>query len=297
MKNLKVFSVLFASLCMGVCVFTACSSDDDDNNDGGIDGGNNSSTTSSYITDKDGNAVQLTHIEYADFGYDEHGKLNSFNYYGQDYSFDRNAFVLSDNYGTTIKFTFNDYGLISKIEHKFIDDYDNSNTSITYNYNSNHQLIKANISGSYSSKYSGYSNGTKTGTVTYTWTDGNMTKSVSEITTIGEEGGSSFTWKETNTNAYTYGSTFNVCKQFPFSLSNIINNARGGTNLFSMIGLFGVGPVNLPTKRVYTSVEIENNGEPYTYSENENISFILNENGTIKSEVINDYAYDYIYKQ
>ncbi|MCH5178552.1 MAG: DUF4595 domain-containing protein [Prevotellaceae bacterium] len=294
MKFFNKFGLMAMALCASAFMLTACS--DDDNNGGGEGGGGgNGENAAPSITDKDGNSVQVTELNGISFNYDADGKLISFGNGYETYSFNKGVLTVSDGDGMTMKLTLNGNGVISQI--KMTENYDDekSDLTINYSYNSSMQLTGASVEGSDSWDYDGEKgSSTTSGSVTNTWTNGNMVKSVWSGGETGEEDGHSFTYKETATYEYTYSSTENESKQFPYSLISIVGSDEDATGILGVVGLFGTGTTNLPTKRVCTRVE-EEDGDKYTYTNSADISFELNENGTIKKETIDYETYYYGY--
>ena len=104
---------------------------------------------------------------------------------------------------------------------------------------------------------------------TLIWDNGNLTR---KETTYIVEG----VTKESYITDVAYSNEPNIYKQYPLGLSRKIGiEGEWGLEPLYMIGLFGVGPVNLPSSI---------SGSKYTYT--------LNENGTIATED----NYIYVYK-
>lgn len=294
-------AALIASFCIG---FTACSNDDDDDNGGK---GGSSAAPTPELTDINGNGVQLTSVGDIWFRYDENGKLSSFGDSDGGYYLDGNSFTLTykdvesgylDGYYTssyTAKVTLNGSGLISKItyteETKYTDEDFASKTSATvsYQYNSDRQLTGGSMSGSGEWSEDGYHvSYTGTGSLTNTWTNGNLIKSNQESRISGKVSGQSYNQTIAETYTYSYGDMANPIKQMPYLICDNLTGEELG--MLGLIGLFGVGPVNLPT--VYVVTELEDGEE---YSRTSALSYTLNDNGTIATESGGGYKLTYQY--
>ena len=263
------------------------------------------SVLSSRLKDKDGNPIRLTYVgnhrDYDEnngygthFFYDENGTLTSFSqnagyraYFIDGLSY-HSYFTLANYYqngecGDVIDviLTLNDDGLVSSFSYEFkemvpegIDDLFKGSFSLAYN--SEKQLVKAEAD--FYSSFTTYDESkrkTAEGRITYNfiWEGGNIVKK--DVTYLVDDK----TVEESFT--ISYGEEPNLCRQYTRSLSEEIwGDTVFSVHLLSTIGLFGVGPVNLP---------VEIHGKKYSYT--------LNPNGTIATENDNGYTNDiYIYK-
>ena len=280
----KLFSMLaiffVAALCVG---FTSCG-DDDDDGDGGSSSGS-SKVPAPYLVDSNGNKIQVLSVSsesgnyvspFAIFSYDDNGKLTRTKYHDYDYVISGSDFVLkySDKYDDiVIKIRTNSSGLITSIE--YTDKYLGSASgtgdgtesyTYTYKYNSNKQLTNASMVGT-------EGDGDKvSNNVTCTWSNGNLVTLVFEDKETDSDTGEVDKGKKTYT--FTYGNQENTFKQLPECIWDRI--CHDGPEWLCAIGLFGVGPANLPTG--YTRVS--SSGSNYSYS----LSYTLNADGSIKTE-------------
>lgn len=264
----------------------SCSSDDDD------DVVTAGAVPSPTLTDADGNKLRLTSIgNNIWFKYDEAGKLTSCYGDGVIYKIEGDTFTFETEEGTC-NIATNAQGLISRISVKLdvkAEDgsYAKGAISLDVRYNSERQLVS--ISG-----YNNYEEYVKTrdrrssetanGTYTYTWSDGNLVESAMNSTYKDSENGEEYSGKESYSVAFRYGNQPNVFKQFPYYMAD----ATMGDilNFLFAVGLYGVGPVNLPTG--YTKIE---SGDDYETEKSDcSLTFTLNDNGSIRSEQKNGYS-------
>lgn len=116
-----------------------------------------------------------------------------------------------------------------------------------------------------------------TSKTTLSWTGGNLVSYNSESKWYDEDG-KVFDESASSTGIFTYGTQQNKYKQYPAIIS--VNDFEC---LFNM-GLFGLGPNNLPTS--YNEVSVEEYGDhKYEYRENYTSTFTLNDNGSIDTEI------------
>ena len=134
-------------------------------------------------------------------------------------------------------------------------------------YNDKRQLVRIEgiLNAEGNDETHGYRHAKVNETHIMTWENDNLTNInfiCNEIEKVGEIDLS-------NPKSYniSYGSQLNVCRQYTEGLSSRCFNWECNIDWLFMLGLFGVGPVNLPT-----SID----SRMYTYT--------LNENGTIASE-------------
>jgi len=179
--------------------------------------------------------------------------------------------------------SLNENGLISELSGSFkelvqkgLDEHFTFDYIMTYN--SNNQLVK--IEGDVYTSEKNYDEDLKTSSQgkvlqTFTWEKGNL---VRKETTYFVDGGA----VSGESVSVIYGKERNISKQFTKGLiDKVIDDDLFGFGLLYYLGLFGDGPVSLPTT-------IDSKG--YTYT--------LNENGTIASEKCSDSGTPdvYIYK-
>lgn len=281
------FNLSFALLAvLSTMSLVSCSSDDDE--DGVIAG----AVPSPTLTDANGNKLRVTSVgSNIWFKYGEAGKLTSCYGGGLVYEIKGNTFTFETEEGIC-NIAMNGQGLISRISINLdakVEDgsYIKGQLSLDARYNSERQL--QSIIGS--SNYEEYikAHNTKTsesakGAYTYTWSNGNLIESVMNSTSTGSENGEQYNEKESCTVTFHYGNQSNVFKQFPYYMTDAI--MVDVLNFFSVVGLYGIGPVNLPTG--YTEIE---SGDDYETEKHEcKLAFTLNDNGSIRSEQKNDYG-------
>lgn len=280
------FSLSFVVLAvLSTMSLASCSSDDDDDVVAGA-------VPSPTLTDANGNKLRVTSVgSNIWFKYDETGKLKSCYGYGVIYNIEGNTFTFETEEGIC-NIAMNNQGLISRISMNLdvkAEDgsYVKGLLSLDARYNSERQLLSIGGSSSYE-EYIKASN-TKTsesakGTFTNTWSNGNLVESVMNSTYTDSENGEKHSGKESCTVTFHYGNQSNVFKQFPYYMAEAIMDDF--LSLFSMVGLCGVGPVNLPTG--YTEIE---SGDDYETEKHEyKLAFTLNDNGSIRSEQKNGYG-------
>ena len=299
MKNLKLYGALFLALFAGV-TFTAC--DDDDDN--GISGVTPSATPSPALTDVNGNKVLLTSAGNTRFEYDDNGKLTGVYTPEQDFVVDPKDFSLSFKYDDgdaivsyKISIALNADGLISKARLDHTEDYDyygkeTRQIYLEYSYNNLRQVTSAK--GSAKGEYvEDGERETMSADMSqkYTWTDGNLTKTVTSEKGSYRYGGEkdSYTFEDITT--FTYGDLDNPVRQFPVCMS--ISTYSFG--ILNMVGLFGVGPAQLPVHCKSQTTETWDDDyyydDDYSYTSEYSPSFVMNDNGTIAEEWWDRYTY------
>ena len=265
-------------------------------NNGGADVNPSNSVLSSRLKDKDGNPIFLTFVgsqhdydENNGYGtyyfYDEKGALTSFGRLPSQENRGEDAFFVdglsyysysmlpdySELRGDPVEGTMNlnDDGFISELSCSFkellqegIDEH--FKYDLVFTYNSKNQLVK--IEGDVYTSEKNYDETLKTSSQgkvlqTFIWEEDNIVRKETTYFVDGET--------ISDKSVYVvYGNERNVSKQFTKGLiDKVIDDDLFGFGLLYSLGLFGVGPVNLPT-----SID----SKVYTYT--------LNENGTIASE-------------
>ena len=314
MKKEKLFHLLplmmVAALTFG---FAACGDDDDD--EGGSGSGNTPTTSNSVLSsrlkDKDGKAVLLTKCNYISFHYDN-GKLVSF---GRTDSEDGEDLFLID--GMTYKnavdpnmvgapdiiegrYELNKDGLISRVSCTFKEIknpggiLDDSMSGVyTFKYNNEKQLTEIKGTSLLYEEYNkdGQLKEKDEAEVTYTltWKNGNLEKIDYRASGYEEENGVRQEINESRLYmTFTYGDEMNITKQYPdclyFHLSDMFEEYED----LSKLGLFGVGPAYFPNG--YTRYGEDRQRKT-------NVSFQLNDNGTIAVEKQDNWEIKYEYVQ
>ena len=244
------------------------------------------SLLSSRLKDKDGNIVFLEGIKDSSgnwvmkYDYNEDGSLSGFYMnYGNfsNAAFKVNGLSYSSTYNLSkytiemdAKATMNDDGLIKKLHYNF--KYYNSIGNLTqsgwaellFSYSAERQLTRIDVEDGYEERYK---------------EDG----SIKVVEPDEEEQYSLFIWKDDNlvndgdgrhyNTEYEFGNEVNVVKQWLLSENNVFS--LGGFKPLLMIGLYGVGSANFPSKSICTLNEDGtiakekhvkgDNGEEYTY--------------------------------
>ena len=133
-------------------------------------------------------------------------------------------------------------------------------------------------------------NGKGISTMTVSWTGGNLVSFNRDSKWYDEDG--QVDESESSTDIFTYGTQQNKYKQYP-----AIITANDDYGLFNM-GLFGLGPNNLPTSYNEVSVEEYVAPEGYVdykeeYKDNYTSTITLNDNGSIDTEIWTSDRYNY----
>ena len=273
----RFFSSLMFGL-MAVCAMTlsACGDDDDDN--GGLlltsiscqSGSSNYMNT--YCINYDAKLRPYKYsFEYDDFANDiliidyDNGKMDI-----PDPDWDGDGVWPSN-----LSLSFNSKGYITKVKGSWSYAYaDNYAGSLEWNasYDKDGHLTEMTTTEEEKSDY--YDKGiSKT---TLSWIGGNLVSYNSESKWYDEDG--QVVESDSSTGIFTYGTQQNKYKQYP-----AIITANDDYGLFNM-GLFGLGPNNLPTS--YNEVYVgEYEGNKSEYRENYTSTFTLNDNGSIDTEI------------
>lgn len=266
----------------GIC-FAACNDDDD------------SFTPKKPVTTFAGQLptkVGSYSLEYDEFGRCTIAKYGDETEFEIDYA--KGTITLyEDDEKEEAKVKFNKQGYITEISMAwdYKDEYETSKGSgkITFNYNKEGQLISSNTT----SKGSGVDEGEKytsayNNTSTFTWENGNLVKSVVKDEEI--ENGD----KDELVSTYTiqYDNQENKAGQNTHVQANVYD--MEDCDVLVQIGLFGKATAFLPNfykEEWYEKYDDEEHTSEYEY----NVRYILNENGTIKTEFIKGSTYHYSY--
>lgn len=303
MKIFK-YAVLICTTMMSGFMLTACSEDETSENGGS---GNSEANSKLYTTRPTEGAGFIA-------SYDEKGvltdyrdsegllwevvstnplKLKSYESYGDE----------TESYEAT--FNQNKNGIITsgKVVCKWLyPEYDEEETetiSLNFSYNKAGQLEKVSLS--YTDKETSEGR-TETvsnvkGTTTLTYSDGRLIKATANYN--GTDEGSKFNSKGTATYSYENG-VDNKMKQFGFS---VLYTAVPTFNLEMFaplfeIGMFGAPSVQLPSETLLSLNEsYEEEDENWSEQEELDVSYVMNEDGTIKTEKVfceysgDDYQY------
>lgn len=276
---------------MAVCAMTlsACSDDDDDN-------GGGSSTSSVYNPLVSDGGLLLTSISYQSGSSNDmdtyyiyyDAKLRPYKYSSEsdDYAYDvliidydNGKMDMPDYDGASnLSLSFNSKGYITKVKGSwsYSEDGDNYSGSLEWNVSYDKDGHLTEMTTNEEEKSDEY-NDKGTSKTTLSWTGGNLVSYNSESKWYDEDG-KVFDESASSTGIFTYGTQQNKYKQYPAIIS--VNDFEC---LFNM-GLFGLGPNNLPTS--YNEVSVEEYGDhKYEYRENYTSTFTLNDNGSIDTEI------------
>ena len=291
MKQIKLLAILMALFTIGtVC---SCGDDDEDNTA--------ETLPSSQMKSIDGTPIRLTSLgyqsgngkinsEYYVFQYDSNGKLLGFGSSEFTYTMEDNNFTAS--YGEeeetitgSIKFETNSKGFVTRITLDTQSKVYNGNWSkdkgtLNYNYDSDGQLLGLSGTGStegYNKNHGGNYSETSSGKATYTWTNGNLMKATREDSGTISADGASYPYKTSEAVNFTYGTEQNPLRQNPYWEIK-------GIDALDLIGIFGVGPVNLPTKSVAENSKYENGEFDYESVDETVYTFTLNSNGSLNTQ-------------
>lgn len=262
----------------GIC-FAACNDDDD------------SFTPKKPVTTFAGQLptkVGQYTLEYDEFGRCTIAKYGNETEFEIDYA--KGTITLyEDDEKEEANVKFNKQGYITEISMAWDekDEYDTSKGSgkITFNYNKEGQLVSASSSGKESGvdegeKYTGAYNNTST----FTWENGNLVKSVIKDEEIDngdkDEFGSTYTIQ--------YGDQENEAGQNTHVQADVYE--MEDCDVLVQIGLFGKATAFFP--KAYKEEWYEKNHEgEYNETYEHNVSYDLNEDGTIKTEHIDNHSY------
>ena len=276
---------------MAVCAMTlsACGDDDDDNG-----GGSSTSSVDNPLVNDGG--LLLTSISYQSGSsndmdtyyiyYDAKLRPYKYTYEYDDYAedvliidYDNSKMDMPDWDGASnLSLSFNSKGYITKVKGSwsYSEDGDNFSGFLEWNASYDKDGHLTGITMNEEEKSDEY-NDKGTSKTTLSWTGGNLVSYNSESKWYDEDG-KVFDESESSTGIFTYGTQQNKYKQYP-----AIITANDDYGLFNM-GLFGLGPNNLPTS--YNEVYVEEyEGKKKEYKENYTSTFTLNDNGSIDTEI------------
>lgn len=274
MKRLE-FAAVVLTMAM-VVGFVACSSDEDDKVEPSV-------VPTITMTDANGKPMQVMAVGDVQFQYSGDGKLAGFNDGEADYRIDGQTFKMTFKKGYTADFALNQDGLVSRV-HVVCDytgddgTYDRNEATMTYTYNDARQLTGMTSVTHYDYKLDEYRQATFTREVTQTntWENGNL---VSAKQIVKE---SDSKYKAQHNFHFEYGDQLNQAKQFPVCMAESMAGWQE-LGVLCALGLYGVGPANLPTFFSNGSWLIDFDGESMNLIPYE-LSFEINENGTIRTE-------------
>ena len=285
MEKLKRFfsSLMFGLMAVCAMTLSACSDDDDDN-------GGGSSTSSVYNPLVSDGGLLLTSISYGsgssyNIYYD--AKLRPYKYYCDDDVYAYDVLIIDYDNGkmdmpdydgaSNLSLSFNSRGYITKVKGSwsYSEDGDNFSGSLEWNVSYDKDGHLTGMTMNEEDKSDEY-NDKGISKMTLSWTGGNLVSFNSDSKWYDEDG--QVIESASSTGIFTYGTQQNKYKQYPAILA-----FDDDTGLFNM-GLFGLGPNNLPTSYNEVSVE-EYEDHKYEYRENLTSTFTLNDNGSIDTEI------------
>ena len=268
-------------LCAG---FAACG--DDDNDEGG-----SGTVEAQALVDNDGNQVRITSVGDVEFNYDKKGRLVSFGNDDETYVINGST-ITAPGTSYEYKLSTNSKGYITKMVISYNEKYDNGEyekgsgtVSISYNGDGEITAVAGTGTSEYKEVYQGeVETGSEKSTVseTFTWSNGNLKKIVSESKGSYIEDGEPGSYSSVDTYTFTYGKTANVCRQYPYYVGN--NVLGEGAGLLALAGFFGVGTAYLPTGYTDAYTETYYDEKPYSNSKSYTLTYTLNSNGTIDTE-------------
>ncbi|MCD8296555.1 MAG: DUF4595 domain-containing protein [Prevotella sp.] len=306
-KNYLFYFTMLLALMMSM-TFVACSDDDDDDNGGS---GTPSTDNAVIITD-DGEKLMVQSVldkwgNGVTYTYNDQWLPTSVSCWGNyTYNFTYESSkalctVVHNDLGEgefddeELTFSFNSAGYVSKMEVKetYEDKYESGSGSgtFTYSYDNDGHLTGASgtLNGNYTEDGDTYSYTDKV-SATLTWTNGNFTKYSKTL----EENESGYSYKETETGNFEYGSEENVYKQPTMAYGFSIYDILWGTECELMFtGIFGKGTAMLPTSYTCTSTYSD---EDWSDTGTDEFSYTKNDDNTIHTEVADGgtlYTYTY----
>lgn len=292
MEKLKRFfsSLMFGLMAVCAMTLSACGDDDDDN------GGGSSSTSSvdnplvsdgglllTSISCQSGSSNDMeTYYIYYD------GKLRPYKctYEDDDYAcdvliidYDNGKMDMPDydDGASNLSLSFNSKGYITKVKGSwsYSEDGDNYSASLELNASYDKDGHLTEVTTTEEEKSDEY-NDKGISKTTLSWTGGNLVSYNLDRKWYDEDG--PVDASNSSTGIFTYGTQQNKYKQYPAILP-----VFDETGLFNM-GLFGLGPNNLPTSYSEYVEEYEGNTK-YEYRKNLTSTFTLNDNGSIDTEI------------
>ena len=276
----KMKNLLWATLAMVMCLFTACSDDDDEKMPQGP-----TITFAGKLPSRVGN--------YS-FVYDENGRciqVKSGSYVYGEIDYDK-GLLISEDEEANVSFNSKGYitGLSASWNYKEDGDSYKGSGKISFSYNGDGQLVSYSESSNESGKENGVSFSYKGSfKAIYTWKDGNLVKVVTkeESTEDGEvsEYGSTCTLE--------YGDQKNELGQYTVGLADVLD--MEDADVFAYVGMLGKASAYFPVS--YTEEWYEREGDEESKgNEQHEMSYSFNSDGTVAVEYIgyNSYSYSYV---
>ena len=249
----------------GLSLFTACSDDDDENGGGQPSGpviGPSGTNSGARLTSISAGWGKTTYFQYNEDGTikriseEEDGEeddwiamtYNPFRIETKDNGFLKNVSFNDDGYLTGLAFEYSESD-----EEEGWSETGKGDMKLTYNSNGN--LTKITVTGSYSGKGDGESfSGEYTGSITYSWIEGNLAK----IQSTYDFGDGELS---TETYEFEYSDEVNKFQQYIIG----VDDATGFSEDFAPIGWLGKWSKNYPSSCTELKVEEDDEGkETYT---------------------------------
>ena len=290
MEKLKRFysSLMFGLMAVCAMTLSACSDDDDDNG-----GGNSTSSVDNPLVNDGG--LLLTSISYQSGSsndmdtyyiyYDAKLRPYKYTYEYDDYAedvliidYDNGKMDMPDYDGASnLSLSFNSKGYITKVKGSwsYSEDGDNFSGFLEWNASYDKDGHLTGITMNNEEKSDEY-NDKGISKTTLSWTGGNLVSYNGDTKWYDEDG--QVEASASSTGIFTYGTQQNKYKQYPAIIA-----VSGFEGLFNM-GLFGLGPNNLPTSYNEVSVE-EYGGKKKEDKENYTSTITINDNGSIDTEI------------
>ena len=285
MEKLKRFfsSLMFGLMAVCAMTLSACGDDDDDNG-----GGSSTSSVDNPLVNDGG--LLLTSISYQSGSSNDmetyyiyyDAKLRPYKYTADYTNYAYDVLIIDYDNGkmdmpdwdgaSNLSLSFNSKGYITKVKGSWSYAYaDNYAGSLEWNasYDKDGHLTEMTTTEDEKSDEYNEKGISKT---TLSWTGGNLVSYNLDRKWYDEDG--PVDASNSSTGIFTYGTQQNKYKQYP-AIITVDDNG-----LFNM-GLFGLGPNNLPTSYNYVE-EYEGNISDY---ENYTSTITLNDNGSIDTEI------------
>lgn len=260
----------------------SCGGDDDE------EGG--SASTTAGVFDKS-SGLRLSRYGYVYYDYDTNGRLSeisggSFGFYRFSYNPNKITSYYNNEVRCVMDVSYNGSGYITRINYSYNNGTGGSNS---YSYDKGGHLTKITSTSTDTEHDGGVEyNITSDETTTFTWSNNLLTRA---NWVCKETGGSDGTVTDTEDYIFNYDGDYdNPFRQWTPSLTVIIMGFETDfEECVALVGLFGIGPVELPSSCSESDVDTRYNDTfRYTY----------NNNGTVNTTYINgsgySFSYDYV---
>ncbi|MBP5508785.1 MAG: hypothetical protein J6Y23_13250 [Prevotella sp.] len=284
----KILFFLFAVLSALTMTTTSCSSDDDDNGFG--------SSSAGLLDDE----LRLRSVGNISFYYDEDGRLDYIHTSRGNYNFSYNPGKIttddSDDIPSEVSYTSKGY--LSSLNEKHVDEGSwGSETEIgksSFSYDGSGHLTKVSSTYKITVVEKGEKESyTENSTITLTWKSDMLQKVVWD-----EKDDDGYRYTET----WTYGyekdykeNYFNKYCQYAPSVANWLEDEW--VEGIAYVGLFGKGPLYLPSDCDYEDVVIDDEGKKETDYRSWSSVYSFNSNGSLSYVNYNGRKYSYSYSQ